>query len=250
MNVTELKHLLNVGHTFTDCSSPQRYGCCYCGKKQHHNQAICPQRFGDGEVRKNVVPDHGVGNVVTEGSQDKPTETLNASTADGSATIMAKVLLDSANHRTFITDQLAKKLKLTCDREELLSVSTFAARTPQQGPNTAIRFRVLLSISPEKMADTVPKDVEPVNVDLLIGSDYFWTILGTEKLTLPSGLFLISSKIGYILTGKYSIRSCQQHVSSCLVMTEVNKMLPEMSMVSCFDDSVTCMKFIRNDVIK
>ena len=100
------------------------------------------------------------------------------------------------------------------------------------------------------MADTVPKDVEPVNVDLLIGSDYFWTILGTEKLTLPSGLFLISSKIGYILTGKYSIRSCQQHVSSCLVMTEVNKMLPEMSMVSCFDDSVTCMKFIRNDVIK
>ena len=106
-------------------------------------------------MRKNVVPDHDVGNVVTEGSQDKPTETLNASvgtdqaliasgekillqtavvpiqTADGSATIMAKVLLDSASHRTFITDQLAKKLKLTCDREELLSVSTFAARTPR-----------------------------------------------------------------------------------------------------------------------
>ncbi|XP_065891574.1 uncharacterized protein [Dysidea avara] len=289
-----------VGHTFTDCSSPQRYGCYYCGKKQHHNRAICPQRFGDGEVRKNVVPDHDVGNVVTEGSQDKPTETLNASvgtdhaliasgekvllqtavvpiqTADGSATIMAKVLLDSASHRTFITDQLAKKLKLTCDREELLSISTFAARTPQQVNTFVVHFNVitknnsclplhanvinkitgpiqrgpiqpsdlefLLSISPEKMADTVPKDVEPVNVDLLIGSDYFWTILGTEKLTLPSGLFLISSKIGYILTGKYSIRSCQQHVSSCLVMTEVNKMLPEMSMVSCSDDSVTCIE--------
>ena len=53
------------------------------------------------------------------------------------------------------------------------------------------------------MADTVPKDTKPVNVDLLIGSDYSWTIVGTEKLTLSPGLFLISSKIGYILTGRY-----------------------------------------------
>ena len=59
---------------------------------------------------------------------------------------------------------------------------------------------LLLSIFPERMADTVPKDTEPVNVDLLLGSDYFWTTVGTEKLPLPSGLFLISSKIGYILT--------------------------------------------------
>ena len=46
------------------------------------------------------------------------------------------------------------------------------------------------------MANTIPKDED---VDLLIGSDYFWIILGTEKLTLPSGLFLVSSKIGYII---------------------------------------------------
>ena len=54
------------------------------------------------------------------------------------------------------------------------------------------------------MADTFPSNSEPSNVDLLIGSDYFWSILGTEKVILPSGLYLISSKIGYILTGKYS----------------------------------------------
>ena len=56
---------------------------------------------------------------------------------------MAKVLLDSASHRTFITDQLAKKLKLTCDREELLSVSTFAARTPQQVNTFVVHFNVI-----------------------------------------------------------------------------------------------------------
>ena len=72
----------------------------------------------------------------------------------------------------------------------------------QRGPIQSSDLDFLLSISPDRMADTVPKDTEPVNVDLLIGSDYFWTIVGTERLTLPSGLFLISSKIGYILTGR------------------------------------------------
>ena len=286
-----------VGHTFAGCSSPQRSGCFYCGKKQHHNRAICPQKFGDGEVRKTTVSGQDVSNVVTEENQDKPTDTLNASvgtdqalvasgervllqtavvpiqTADGLTTVMVKVLLDSASHRTFMTDQLAKRLKLTSERKELLSVSTFAAKTPQQVNTFVVHFNLitknksclqlhanvinkitgpiqrgpiqssdldfLSSISPDRMADTVPRDTEPVNVDLLIGSDYFWTIVGTEKLTLPSGLFLISSKIGYILTGRYIDTSCQQHVSNCLVMTEFIKLLPEISMVYCSEDLVT-----------
>ena len=53
----------------------------------------------------------------------------------------------------------------------------------QRGPlQSDIEF--LLSISPEQLADTVPKNSEPTNIDLLIGSDYFWNILGTEKVTV------------------------------------------------------------------
>jgi len=79
--------------------------------------------------KKSSISDHGDSNVVEEGSQDKPTEKLNASVgtdqalvasgervllqtavvpiqvSHGSATIMAKVLLDSVSHRTFITDK-------------------------------------------------------------------------------------------------------------------------------------------------
>ena len=73
----------------------------------------------------------------------------------------------------------------------------------QRGPLQSSDLEFLLSISPEKTADTIPKNSEPTNIDLLIGSDYFWNILGTEKVTLPSGLYLVSSKVGYILTGKY-----------------------------------------------
>jgi len=40
------------------------------------------------------------------------------------------------------------------------------------------------NFSPEKMADTIPRDVESVNVELLRGSDYFRTIMGTESISI------------------------------------------------------------------
>ena len=102
----------------------------------------------------------------------------------------------------------------------------------------------LLSIAVDKLADTIPGDSETDSIDLLIGSDYFWTTVDLEKLTLPSGLHLVSSKIGYILIGKYmdadnDKSSSQQQVSSCFVMTQVNCTVPEMNLLSSSDTSVT-----------
>jgi len=90
-----------------------------------------------------------------------------------------------------------------------------------------------MSISANRLADSVPANLEPSNVDLLIGSDYFWSIVGTEKITLPSGLFLVSSKIGYILTGSYLDPMVSQGtpVSSCLVMTQVNCVVAVMNLL-------------------
>ena len=209
------------------------------------------------------------------------TANVSIQMADGS-TIMARVLLDSASHRTFMTGKLATQLKLKPQQRELLSVSTFAAKTPkdidtyvvnfnlitkdqsvlqlsanvinkitgpiQRGPLQPSDLEFLLSISPEKMADTVPSNSEPSNVDLLIGSDYFWSILGTEKVILPSGLYLISSKIGYILTGKYSdpdYVSCKSHISTCFVMTQVNHTLSEVSLFLSSDDTITKRGFLE-----
>lgn len=150
------------------------------------------------------------------------TATVPIQTADGSKIISAKVLLDSASHRTFMTDRLAKQLQLNSQRKETLSVSTFAARGPrevntyvvhfnlvtkdgsclplhanvisqitgpiQRGPLQSSDMDFLLVISVDKLADSIPGDSKADSVDLLIGSDYFWTIVGLEKLTLPSNL--------------------------------------------------------------
>ena len=288
-----------VEHTFKDCPSNQRQSCYYCRKQGHHNRAICPQKFGNqSEVKSGDVVSDNV-SILTDDSSNQPPEVVNSTsvgsdqilitsvekvllqtanvpiqTAEGTI-VMARFLLDSASHHTFMTEKLAKQLKLQPQRKELLSVLAFGAKNVQdvdtyvvdfnlmnkddsplqlhanvvhkitgpiqRGPLQSSDLEFLLSISPEKMADTVRKNSEPTNIDLLIGSDYFWNILGTEKVTLPSGLYLVSSKVGYILTGKYSDpdqMDCHQNISTCLVMTQVNHVMSEVSLFSSSDSSI------------
>ena len=162
--------------------------------------------------------------------------TVPVQSVNGSVTVTAQVLLDSASQRTFITDQLAKRLKLTPEQRKLLPVSTFGARKAtdvntyvmyfrvklkdgshmlmfanvlkqitgdiQRGPLQQKDIELLQLISKDKLADLVPHSRETTTVDLLIGSDYFWDVVGGDKIMLPSEMFMLPSKFGYILTGR------------------------------------------------
>ena len=117
-----------------------------------------------------------------------------------------------------MTEKLAKELKLQSEHKELLSVSTFGAKNPQDVDTYVVHFMSKDSSPLPSQANVVRKITGPIQrgplqssdlefccqfhllelwnqLDLLIGSDYFWNILGTEKVTLPSGLYLVSSKI-------------------------------------------------------
>ena len=54
----------------------------------------------------------------------------------------------------------------------------------------------------DKLADFIPYTLETTHVDLLIGFDYFWYIIGGDKIVLPSGMFMLPSRFGYIITRK------------------------------------------------
>lgn len=56
-------------------------------------------------------------------------------------------------------------------------------------------------ISNGSLADTVPGTESALSIDLLIGSDYFWQVVEVDRITLPSVLTLVSSKLGYLITG-------------------------------------------------
>ena len=59
----------------------------------------------------------------------------------------------------------------------------------------------LQAIAPERLTDDIPVQCNSVANDILVGSDYFSYIIDGDRITLPSGYLLLSSKLGYVLTG-------------------------------------------------
>ena len=136
---------LRPGHILKDCSSLQKQPCKYCGKRGQHNRCLCPEKFPN--LRTDTFYTTGVSNAsntsskspdpqsdilsveilpkTTSDSQRPPaivTQTLLASgervllqtaivsiqNSVGNDEIKARVLLDSASQRTFMTNKLHK----------------------------------------------------------------------------------------------------------------------------------------------
>ena len=216
----------------------RKRSCCYCGRKGSHNRCVCPQKFTRQETENFMATEcsESSENTATVTSNEsvkknnQSKDTVNSSATpmllasgekvllqiatvpvqkvDGSTTVIARVLLDSASQRTFMTDRLAKQLKLVPEHRESLSVSTFGAEKASNINTYVVQFRVktkdgshmpmfanvlnqitgnikqgpihqkdlefLQLILPQnKMADSIPHTLETMAIDLLVGSDYF-----------------------------------------------------------------------------
>ena len=79
----------------------------------------------------------------------------------------------------------------------------------------------LRDLSPGMLADCLPSDQDDAKVDLLIGSDLFWDLVSSDRIVLPSGLLLLSSKLGYILTGKCNTAQPAKEVGTLIAHTPV-----------------------------
>jgi len=130
-----------------------------------------------------------------------------------------------------MTETFARKLNLPVVHRETLSISTFGSQGPQN-IDTYVVYLTLLTkeglqlnlhanvlkqitapirrdplqeadlvflqaITPSKLTDSIPRSSELAPIDILVGSVYFWSIVGSERIVLPSGLLLLSSKLGY-----------------------------------------------------
>ena len=67
---------------------------------------------------------------------------LSSYKGDGKNLINARVLLDSASQRTFMTAKLAQQLNLFCECKEHLSVSTFGAEKTREVDTYVVNFQV------------------------------------------------------------------------------------------------------------
>jgi len=157
------------------------------------------------------------------------TATVPMQSSDRSETISVKVLVNSASHRTFMTERLAKQLKLVSQYKEALSVSIFAARKPQEVNSYVVKFNLV----------TTDRCCLQLHANVL---EQITGLIQRGPLQLSDmDILLVSSKIGYILTGSYlsPTGDDQQANSSLLVMTQVSCVVPALNWSISSDDSVT-----------
>lgn len=73
---------------------------------------------------------------------------------------------------------------------------------PHSSERTGGKYLEILQQSDLPLADAMPDSPISYKIDILIGADYYWQVVGTERRQLPSGVYLLASTLGYLTTGK------------------------------------------------
>ena len=157
-----------------------------------------------------------------------------ATNEDGSKTCPVRILFDSGSQRSYLTDDLKRKLNLNPIKTETLYLNTFGDSKHERKscqlfnlnlrdrgngitPIWALNVPVICSPLPSTvdifdyqhirgldLADcSETQDVHHSDtVDVLIGSDHYWSFMYGETIRGDSGPVAVSSKFGWVLSGQ------------------------------------------------
>ncbi|XP_053395800.1 uncharacterized protein LOC128555967 [Mercenaria mercenaria] len=185
----------------------------------------------------------------------------------------ARLLFDSGSQRTYITERLATKLGLKPEDEQELKLVTFGSENTKviktksakisiklnNGSYMKITANVVPTISgtiqrnPVKqlltkqmenlvnsveMADTIPSVKEYSTVEVLIGNDYYLDIVLLQIIEIEPDLYLLGSKLGWILTGRTSEVEKGMDTVNMLVLTYGNDVTNH-SVFTSIDSAIT-----------
>ncbi|KHJ92611.1 Tas retrotransposon peptidase A16 [Oesophagostomum dentatum] len=121
------------------------------------------------------------------------------------------VLLDTGAELSFIDESLANELQLPILEDVRINLHTFGAKEGEYKNCNKVKAEYVDEISPEdwkfindlKLPNPALKGSKEIQPLILLGCDYLWPFISTEKppITLPSGLHLIPTKLGYLVSG-------------------------------------------------
>lgn len=153
-----------------------------------------------------------------------------------SKTLPCRVLLDSGSQKTYITQKSARDFNLKFEEESTLTVFTFRSNTPQEidSPVVRVQLRTRAGKTITLLANVVPVISHGVpyphldlshwedkseladdgshhdQVDILIGNDYYFSVISEQKIKLRENLYMVQSDFGWILSGKMDSSPTQE----------------------------------------
>ena len=88
------------------------------------------------------------------------------------------------------------------------------------------------------MTDTFVHDREITFVKLLIGNDVYLDLILLHRVDLQPGLYLLDSKLGWMLTGRTSKFTAEKQESNVLILTYEKEIGTETILFTEFDKSL------------
>ena len=196
-------------------------------------------------------------------------------------THMSLILLDGGSSRTYLTMKKAKMLNLKLQNCPPLEVNRFFGddhpvpvkakqamldvvvsgkrrtlsvtvvdKIADPVMKVPIPTKLLVRYSGLKMADTNPERREDREIDLLIGSDYYFDFVTGEKIQIDEGLYLIGSEFGWIVSGR--LKTTNLRTTQLFLQTTTNYDDDLLSFQDCDDEPLRASdltKFWDLDVI-
>ena len=237
---------LKSDHVMKNCKSTK--GCYYC--KGKHNSAICDKR----------EPSQSTTNLHVRSNTSVLLQTAQVILFGESGNqVRVRALLDSGSQKSFISKRIRDVLKLTTKDTENLSIATFGKNESKITKVDCVEFSMKGLSNRDKIlmkAYCVPticlplcdqrikyakenfehiKDLDladtgegELDVDLLIGSDFYWSVFsGTVLRGDGCGPVALESKVGWILSGSLQGNNVEKRYNVNLVGTPTHVVLIE-----------------------
>ena len=233
---------LKIGHQAKSCTSS---GKCYiCQRK--HNTAICSQGRTRQQTEKKPEKESAEA-VVTATSRERKDVLLQTANTyafgeDRDKKVEVNILFDSGSQKSYVTDELKRKLSLKVQKTEALHLNTFGSEHYSKKscdkvsvnrevgdtviPISALSMPQLCSplssrvdvrsyphLQGLSLADTAASSDKPISV--VIGVDHYYDIVEGEIRKGSAGPVAISSKLGWLLSGP--VVACNENEISSFI---------------------------------
>ncbi len=215
--------------------------CFHCGNA--HNRALCMKHLSN--IQRKDTTAVNTSSLVANGTKVLLQTALARLINPGNKmSKVAHILLDPGSQYSYVSREMANQLQLRRKMTEYIDVSSFGTSCTQQkktfltdvdlklanGKKFSMEASIVdvitsgVSRAPidnkavkkllykYQLADTLPKKHENVHIDMLIGSDFYWQLIKPNpRKEVSKGLYLIPSKLGWLITGRVSTKNYHSH---------------------------------------
>ena len=244
---------LKLGHRAFKCRT--RVSCKICRKGNHHfsicsSYSPCPIKEAQPKPKAPQLDPQAASWVGNTGSEVRVALQTALAVVDGKRDRMVRVLFDTGSHKTFITSKAVGKLELKPVRKERLGIKAFGSTETEvterdvvkislsgkEGKkNVEIEAYVVNDISsiPNIHVEEVREDFRHLRkvwfsdvcrhqsmleIDCLIGSDFFWAFQEDETIRGgPGEPVAVRTSLGWVLSGPLKGKTLSASINSCSV---------------------------------